>query len=91
QRTPGRECGGTQNRVALVEGNIKSMTFCRLCIGLDGGIVGLVYLSDISWNVAGEEAVREYKKGDEIAAAALQVEAEREGISRGGKQLAESR
>ncbi|MEG9464244.1 MAG: S1 RNA-binding domain-containing protein, partial [Enterobacter bugandensis] len=54
-----------------------------------GGIDGLVHLSDISWNVAGEEAVREYKKGDEIAAVVLQVDAERERISLGVKQLAE--
>ncbi|XPE43993.1 S1 RNA-binding domain-containing protein [Shigella flexneri] len=50
---------------------------------MDGGIDGLVHLSDISWNVAGEEAVREYKKGDEIAAVVLQVDAERERISLG--------
>ena len=56
---------------------------------VDGGIDGLVHLSDISWNVAGEEAVREYKKGDEIAAVVLQVDAERERISLGVKQLAE--
>ncbi|APT76882.1 SSU ribosomal protein S1p [Salmonella enterica subsp. enterica serovar Cerro] len=50
-------------------------------IGLDGGIDGLVHLSDISWNVAGEEAVREYKKGDEIAAVVLQVDAENVNVS----------
>ncbi|WP_446893546.1 S1 RNA-binding domain-containing protein, partial [Acinetobacter sp. NS4_7] len=53
------------------------------------GIDGLVHLSDISWNVAGEEAVREYKKGDEISAVVLQVDAERERISLGIKQMEE--
>ncbi|WP_410505362.1 30S ribosomal protein S1 [Klebsiella pneumoniae] len=72
-----------------VEGKIKSITDFGIFIGLDGGIDGLVHLSDISWNVAGEEAVREYKKGDEIAAVVLQVDAERERISLGVKQLAE--
>ncbi|HEK1077037.1 TPA: S1 RNA-binding domain-containing protein, partial [Proteus mirabilis] len=72
-----------------VEGKIKSITDFGIFIGLDGGIDGLVHLSDISWNVAGEEAVREYKKGDEIAAVVLQVDAERERISLGVKQLSE--
>ena len=72
-----------------VEGKIKSITDFGIFIGLDGGIDGLVHLSDISWNVAGEEAVREFKKGDEIAAVVLQVDAERERISLGVKQLEE--
>lgn len=77
------------NKGDRVEGKIKSITDFGIFIGLDGGIDGLVHLSDISWNVAGEEAVREYKKGDEIAAVVLQVDAERERISLGVKQLAE--
>ncbi|MFM2483245.1 30S ribosomal protein S1 [Celerinatantimonas sp. YJH-8] len=72
-----------------VSGKIKSITDFGIFIGLDGGIDGLVHLSDISWNVAGEEAVRDYKKGDEIEAVVLQVDAERERISLGVKQLAE--
>lgn len=72
-----------------VEGKIKSITDFGIFIGLEGGIDGLVHLSDISWNVAGEEAVREFKKGDEIAAVVLQVDAERERISLGVKQLEE--
>lgn len=72
-----------------VSGKIKSITDFGIFIGLEGGIDGLVHLSDISWNVAGEEAVREYKKGDEIEAVVLQVDAERERISLGIKQLAE--
>ncbi|HAW21954.1 MAG TPA: 30S ribosomal protein S1, partial [Pseudomonas sp.] len=56
-------------------------------IGLDGGIDGLVHLSDISWNEAGEEAVRRFKKGDEIETVILSVDPERERISLGVKQL----
>ncbi len=79
----------THNKNDRVEGKIKSITDFGIFIGLDGGIDGLVHLSDISWHVAGEEAVREYKKGDEIAAVVLQVDAERERISLGVKQLTE--
>lgn len=79
----------THNKGDRVEGKIKSITDFGIFIGLDGGIDGLVHLSDISWNVAAEEAVREFKKGDEIAAVVLQVDAERERISLGVKQLSE--
>ncbi len=86
---PWQQFAETHNKGDCVEGKIKSITDFGIFIGLDGGIDGLVHLSDISWNVAGEEAVREYKKGDEIAAVVLQVDAERERISLGVKQLAE--
>jgi small subunit ribosomal protein S1 len=86
---PWQQFAETHNRNDRVEGKIKSITDFGIFIGLDGGIDGLVHLSDISWNVAGEEAVREYKKGDEIAAVVLQVDAERERISLGVKQLSE--
>ncbi|ECK3632310.1 30S ribosomal protein S1 [Salmonella enterica] len=86
---PWQQFAETHNKGDRVEGKIKSITDFGIFIGLDGGIDGLVHLSDISWNVAGEEAVREYKKGDEIAAVVLQVDAERERISLGVKQLAE--
>ena len=86
---PWQQFTETHNKGDRVEGKIKSITDYGIFIGLDGGIDGLVHLSDISWNVAGEEAVREYKKGDEIAAVVLQVDAERERISLGVKQLAE--
>ncbi|EWH08895.1 30S ribosomal protein S1 [Catenovulum agarivorans DS-2] len=72
-----------------VSGKIKSITDFGIFIGLDGGIDGLVHLSDISWNVAGEEAVRSYKKGEELTAVVLQVDAERERISLGIKQIDE--
>lgn len=86
---PWQQFAETHSKGDRVEGKIKSITDFGIFIGLDGGIDGLVHLSDISWNVAGEEAVREYKKGDEIAAVVLQVDAERERISLGVKQLAE--
>ncbi|ECH6513266.1 30S ribosomal protein S1 [Salmonella enterica] len=86
---PWQQFAETHNKGDRVEGKIKSITDFGIFIGLDGGIDGLVHLSDISWNVAGEEVVREYKKGDEIAAVVLQVDAERERISLGVKQLAE--
>ncbi|WP_394205291.1 30S ribosomal protein S1 [Shewanella waksmanii] len=69
-----------------VSGKIKSITDFGIFIGLDGGIDGLVHLSDISWNGTGEEAVAEYKKGDEISAVVLSVDPERERISLGVKQ-----
>jgi len=70
-----------------VKGNIKSITDFGIFIGLDGGIDGLVHLSDISWDLLGEEAVRNYKKGDEVEAVVLSVDPERERISLGVKQL----
>lgn len=72
-----------------ISGKIKSITDFGIFIGLDGGIDGLVHLSDISWNEAGEEAVRAYKKGDEIETVVLAIDPERERISLGVKQLDE--
>lgn len=77
------------NKNDRVEGKIKSITDFGIFIGLEGCIDGLVHLSDISWKISGEEAVRKYKKGDEITAVVLQVDAERERISLGIKQLTE--
>ena len=70
-----------------VIGNIKSITDFGVFVGLDGAIDGLVHLSDISWQQAGEEAIRSFKKGDEIETVVLSVDAERERISLGIKQL----
>ena len=70
-----------------VEGQIKSITDFGIFIGLDGGIDGLVHLSDISWNTNAEEIVRNYKKGDTLEAVVLAVDPERERISLGVKQL----
>jgi len=70
-----------------VSGKIKSITDFGIFIGLDGGIDGLVHLSDIAWDLPGEEAIRNYKKGDEVEAVVLAVDPERERISLGIKQL----
>ncbi|PSJ48393.1 30S ribosomal protein S1 [Zobellella taiwanensis] len=79
----------THNKGDRVSGKIKSITDFGIFIGLDGGIDGLVHLSDISWNANGDEAVRDFKKGDEIDAVVLQVDPERERISLGVKQIDE--
>ncbi len=70
-----------------ITGNIKSITDFGIFIGLDGGIDGLVHLSDISWNEPGETAVRRYSKGEEVETIILSVDPERERISLGIKQL----
>ncbi|MGE0209140.1 MAG: 30S ribosomal protein S1 [Lysobacteraceae bacterium] len=70
-----------------VSGQIKSITDFGIFVGLDGGIDGLVHLSDISWNATGEELVRQFKKGDTVEAVVLAVDPERERISLGVKQL----
>lgn len=77
----------THNKGDKIVGKIKSITDFGIFIGLDGGIDGLVHLSDISWNTPGEEAVLSYKKGDEVEAVVLSVDPERERISLGMKQL----
>jgi small subunit ribosomal protein S1 len=77
------------NKNDQVKGNIKSITDFGIFIGLDGGIDGLVHLSDISWSVTGEDAIRDYKKGDEVEAIVLAVDPERERISLGIKQLSQ--
>jgi small subunit ribosomal protein S1 len=70
-----------------VKGQIKSITDFGVFIGLDGGIDGLVHLSDLSWSMPGEEAVRNFKKGDELEAVVLAIDVERERISLGIKQM----
>ncbi len=70
-----------------VEGQIKSITDFGIFIGLDGGIDGLIHLSDISWNSTGEDVARNYKKGDTLEAVVLAVDPERERISLGVKQM----
>jgi small subunit ribosomal protein S1 len=70
-----------------ISGKIKSITDFGVFIGLDGGIDGLIHLSDLSWQEAGEEAVRKYKKGDELDTVVLAIDPERERISLGVKQL----
>ncbi|MEQ8314678.1 MAG: 30S ribosomal protein S1 [Gammaproteobacteria bacterium] len=75
------------NKGDKISGSIKSITDFGIFIGLDGNIDGLVHLSDISWEEAGEDAVRNYKKGDEIETVILSIDPERERISLGIKQL----
>jgi len=70
-----------------VRGQIKSITDFGVFIGLQGGIDGLVHLSDLSWSQSGEDAVRNYKKGDEVEAMVLSIDVERERISLGIKQM----
>ena len=84
---PWDEFAATQNKGDIVSGQIKSITDFGIFVGLPGGIDGLIHLSDISWNVPGEEAVRNYKKGQEIEAVVMAVDSERERISLGIKQM----
>ena len=84
---PWEQFDETHNKGDKVSGKIKSITDFGIFIGLEGGIDGLVHLSDISWDVQGEEAVRNYKKGDEVEAVVLQIDAVKERISLGIKQL----
>jgi len=84
---PWAEFSTTVNRGDKVSGQIKSITDFGIFIGLDGGIDGLVHLSDISWDDPGEEAVRNYSKGQEIEACVLAIDSERERISLGIKQM----
>jgi small subunit ribosomal protein S1 len=87
QSNPWAEFSSTVSRGDKVKGQIKSITDFGIFIGLDGGIDGLVHLSDISWDLPGEEAVRNYAKGQEIEASVLAIDSERERISLGVKQL----
>ena len=85
---PWKEFSENYNRDDHVSGQIKSITDFGIFIGLSGGIDGLVHLSDISWDVPGEEAVRNYQKGQQVDAVVLSIDPERERISLGIKQLA---
>lgn len=84
---PWQGFAGTHNKGDKVSGRIKSITDFGIFIGLEGNIDGLVHLSDISWMSTGEEAARNFQKGDEIEAVVLAVDPERERISLGLKQL----
>jgi small subunit ribosomal protein S1 len=85
---PWREFGDNYNRGDHVNGQIRSITDFGLFIGLPGGIDGLVHLSDLSWDVPGEEAVHGYQKGQEVEAIVVAIDPERERISLSVKQLA---
>lgn len=84
---PWEEFAKNHEKGERVSGTIKSITDFGIFVGLDGGIDGLVHLSDISWNESGEDAVRRFKKGDNLDAVILSVDPERERISLGLKQL----
>ncbi len=84
---PWQQFAATHNKGQKVSGKIRSITDFGIFIGLDGEIDGLVHLSDISWTVAGEEAVKQFKKGQELEAVILAIDPERERISLGLKQL----
>ena len=87
RQNPWEEFSDNYRKGDKVRGAIKSITDFGVFIGLPGGIDGLVHLSDLSWNKPGEEAVREFKKGDEVEAVVLAIDTERERISLGIKQL----
>jgi len=87
QQNPWDAFASQYTKGAKISGSIKSITDFGIFIGLEGNIDGLVHLSDISWNETGEEAVRNYKKGDEIETVILSIDPERERISLGVKQL----
>ena len=87
QSNPWEDFACAHKKGDKVTGQIKSITDFGVFIGLPGGIDGLVHLSDLSWNVAGEEAIRNYKKGDELTAVVLSIDVEKERISLGVKQL----
>src|SRR3989304_8823655 len=87
QPNPWEEFAANHNKNDKISGKIKSITDFGIFVGLEGGIAGLIHLSDISWNAPGEEAIRSFQKGDEIEAVILAVDSERERISLGIKQL----
>ncbi|MEZ5529946.1 MAG: 30S ribosomal protein S1 [Porticoccaceae bacterium] len=86
---PWDEFASQHSKGEKISGNIKSITDFGIFIGLAGGIDGLVHLSDISWNETGEDAVRNFKKGDEVETVILSIDPERERISLGMKQLSD--
>jgi small subunit ribosomal protein S1 len=87
QSNPWEIFAATHKKNDKVTGQIKSITDFGIFVGLDGGIDGLVHLSDISWQASGEDLVRQFKKGDTVDAVVLAVDPERERISLGIKQL----
>ncbi len=86
QSNPWEDFAATHNKNDKVSGSIKSITDFGVFVGLEGGIDGLIHLSDLSWDRPGEEAVHDYKKGDVVDAIVLAVDSERERISLGIKQ-----
>ncbi len=87
QANPWEEFAANHNKGDKISGAVKSITDFGVFVGLPGGIDGLVHLSDLSWTGAGEEAVRKYKKGEEVEAVVLAIDVDKERISLGIKQL----
>ncbi|MGN6865918.1 30S ribosomal protein S1 [Neisseria sp. P0020.S003] len=87
QANPWEEFAANHNKGDKISGAVKSITDFGVFVGLPGGIDGLVHLSDLSWTEAGEEAVRKYKKGEEVEAVVLAIDVDKERISLGIKQL----
>ena len=87
QTNPWEDFAMSHNKGDKVHGAIKSITDFGIFIGLDGGIDGLIHLSDLSWDDDNEELLREYKKGEEVEAVVLSIDPERERISLGIKQM----
>jgi small subunit ribosomal protein S1 len=87
QENPWVAFAGSHEPGAIIEGQIRNITEFGLFVGLDGGIDGMVHLSDLDWSKSGEEALKEYKKGDTVKAVVLEADSEKERISLGIKQL----
>jgi len=87
KQNPWDEFGATNSKGDIIAGKIKSITDFGIFIGLNGNIDGLIHLTDLSWNKPGEEAVRDYQKGQELEAMVLSIDPERERISLGIKQI----
>ncbi len=87
QQNPWESFSARHPKGSVVEGEVKNMTEFGLFVGLDGDVDGMVHLSDLDWKRSGEEAIKDYKKGDRIQAVVLDVDKEKERISLGVKQL----
>ena len=87
KQNPWDEFGVTNSKGDIISGKIKSITDFGIFIGLDGNIDGLIHLTDLSWNKEGEDAVRDYQKGQDVEAMVLSIDPERERISLGIKQI----
>jgi len=87
QENPWVGFAGSHEPGAIIEGDVRNITEFGLFVGLDGGIDGMVHLSDLDWSKSGEDALKDYKKGDTVKAVVLEADSEKERISLGIKQL----
>ena len=88
QENPWNAFADSHPKGSIVEGQVRNITEFGLFVGLDGGIDGMVHLSDLDWQRPGEDAIKEYNKGNSVRAVVLETDAEKERISLGIKQLA---